>query len=71
MRFSLDLEGLVEDRYCLSFEIIKKDNAGGYFSYDNPYAKILVLITETDTGKIFWSKKYWGNVKLNDIKLLN
>ena len=71
LRFSLDLEGLVEDRYCLSFEIIKKDNAGGYFSYDNPYAKILVLITETDTGKIFWSKKYWGNVKLNDIKLLN
>ena len=70
MRFALDTKGLVEDKYCLSFEIIKQDSAGNYYSYDNPYAKIPIVLTEGDTEKIFWSKKYWGNIKLDDIKLL-
>ena len=69
-RFSFDTKGLVEDKYCMSFEIIKQDMAGSYFAYENPYAKIPILLTETDTDKLFWSTKYWGNVRLNEIKLL-
>ena len=71
LKFSLKTEGLIEDKYCLSFEVIKQNTAGDYFSYDNPYAKIFILLTETDTNKIFWSKRYWGNIQLNKMKLLD
>ena len=70
IQFELDTKGLAEDKYCLSFEIIQQDSTGGYYSYDNPYAKIPIVLIEKNTDKIFWSKKYWGNVKLNNIKLL-
>ena len=69
--FSFQTDKLAEDQYCLSFEIISKDHAGNYFSYDNPYARIQVLIENGDLNEIFWSKKYWGNVRLNEITVVS
>lgn len=64
-RFSPDR--LAEDQYCLSFEVIRKDYTGNYYSYDNPYARIQILVGNNDKQEIFWSKKYWGNVRLPDL----
>lgn len=63
--FSFKTDSLAEDQYCLSFEIIKKDETGNYFSFDNPMARINIQIKNSDINEIFWSKKYWGNVRLN------
>lgn len=68
--FSLNTLGLAEDQYCLSFEIIKKDSVGGYYSYDNPYSRIQILLVNPEIEEIFWSKKYWGNVRLKDLEIV-
>ena len=68
--FSFRTNLLSEDQYCFSFEIIKKDHSGNYFSYDNPYARIQVLIENNDLDEIFWSNTYWGNVRLGDMKII-
>ena len=68
--FSFDTNSLAEDQYCLSFEIIKKDSVGNYFSYDNPSARIQVLIVNPKMEEIFWSKKYWGNIRLEDLEII-
>jgi len=67
IRFKCFLDSLAEDQYCLSFEIVKKDYTGNYFTYDNPYARIQILIEDKDKKNIFWSKRYWGNVRLPDL----
>ena len=67
IRFKCFLDSLAEDQYCLSFEIVKKDYTGNYFAYDNPYARIQILIEDKDKKNIFWSKRYWGNVRLPDL----
>lgn len=69
--FSFQTDKLAEDQYCLSFEIIKKDHSGNYFSYDNPYARIQVIIENNKLNEIFWSKQYWGNVRLNEISVVS
>lgn len=66
--FAFDASALAEDQYCLSFELIKKGELGNYFTFDNPYACIHFIIQNTESS--FWSKTYWGNVKLNEIELL-
>lgn len=68
--FSFRTNLLSEDQYCFSFEIIKKDHSGNYFSYDNPYARIQVLIENNDLDEIFWSNTYWGNVRLGDMEII-
>ena len=70
LRFSFLTDVLAEDQYCLSFEIIKKDSAGSYFSYDNPSARIQILLEHDDLNEIFWSKRFWGNVRLPEIELM-
>ena len=68
--FSLATDNLAENVYCLSFEIISRDNTGNYYSYDNPSAKILVDLNIHDKSGLFWSKKYWGNIKLPEIGIV-
>ena len=61
---------LVADQYCLSFEVISADNAGNYYSYDNPSAKMQILISDKVGDEIFWSKQYWGNEKLKKMAVI-
>lgn len=68
--FSFRTNLLSEDQYCFSFEIIKKDHSGNYFSYDNPYARIQVLIENKNLDEIFWSNTYWGNVRLGEMEII-
>ena len=67
--FSFKTDSLAEAQYCLSFEIIKTDITGNYFPYDNPMARIAILIEQPDSNLIFWSKQYWGNIRLQDTEV--
>lgn len=66
---SVNLDSLIEDIYCLSFEIITTDSTGYYFSYDNPAAMIFLNLINDTENSIRWSKNFWGNVRLPDIEI--
>ena len=66
-QFSFVLNELIEDTYCLSFEIISYDTSGNYYSYDNPGAIIPIRVVNKNENDIVWSKQYWGNVRLKEI----
>lgn len=57
-------EGLVEDSYCASLEIIGVSQTGVYHSYDNPYAQIPFHIENDGITDIIWAKQYWGSIRL-------
>ena len=68
-QFAFSCNELVEDVYCLSFEIITRDSSGNYYSYDNPGAAIPVRIINQDKNDIVWSKQYWGNIRLKEMNV--
>lgn len=70
VRFKMSTEGITEDIYTLSFEIIERDQTGNYFSYDNPAALIPIQIQNKDENDIVWAKQYWGNVRLPEMKIV-
>ena len=61
---------LTADQYCISFEVISRDNTGNYYSYDNPYATIQILVENAENADIFWSTKYWGNVAIQKMPII-
>ena len=67
--FTLSTNDLIEDIYCLSFEIIARDESGNYFSYDNPGAIIPIQIINRDETDIVWSKQFWGNIRLDQMEV--
>ena len=69
VELTVKLDALMEDIYCMSFEIISCDNTGNYFSYDNPDAKILLHMVNEDKTDIRWAKQWWGSIRLPDAKV--
>ena len=67
--FVMETHELIEDTYCLSFEMISRDYSGNYYSYDNPGAIIPIQVLNQNAKEIAWSKQYWGNVRLKDMEL--
>lgn len=67
--FFLSTDFLVQDSYCFSIEMISTDQRGNYFSFDNPRTAMPVQITDPGSSKIVWSKKYWGNIRLPEMKV--
>lgn len=65
VRAKVETTALVEDVYCLCFEIISKAQSGTYWSYDNPGAIMPIQLVD-DNQDIIWAKQYWGNVRLPD-----
>ncbi len=68
--FVFSTTSLIEDTYSMSFEIIARDYSGNYFTYDNPGANIQIQITNQNGNDIVWSRQYWGNVKLEDMRII-
>lgn len=71
VRLSFNLKGIVHGDYCLSFAIIKQDQAGNYYYYDNPDAIIPIKIVNMSVTDINWSKRYWGNMRLDPAKIIS
>ena len=69
-KFSLQTNELIEDTYCLSFEMIARDGSGNYFSFDNPGAIIPIQLKNCNQDDIVWSKQYWGNVRMQSMQVM-
>lgn len=69
MGYLLKTNGLIEDRYCFSIELVSSDSAGNYYSYDNPAAIIPVQITNSNDCDIIWPRQFWGNIRLSDMEI--
>ena len=65
-RIEMETKGLVQDGYCLSLEIVERDQVGNYLSYDNPGAIMPIQLLNRDSTQINWPKQYWSNVRLMD-----
>ena len=70
INYLLKTSTLVEDRYCLSMELVSINSEGNYYSYDNPAAIIPIRITNQSNCDVIWPKRFWGNIKLSDIEIL-
>lgn len=70
IHFKVQTVGLIEDKYCFSIEVIKRDQSGNYLSYDNPATIIPVQIVNKDADDIQWAKQYWGNIKFHEINIV-
>ena len=66
----MKFDSLVEDQYCMSLEMIERDQTGNYFSYDNPGAIMPVRLNNKDEHDIVWPKIYWSNVRLPEAQIL-
>ena len=62
----IPLDLLVPDVYMLHLEIIAFSQNGTSYTYDNPFFSF-PFIVDGRNDKHIWPKKYYGNVKLNDI----
>lgn len=68
-RFNTVLSELIENEYCLSLELIQRDDVGNYFPYDNPAVAIPIKVVNDNEKDIIWSKQYWGTVRLQNISV--
>jgi lipopolysaccharide transport system ATP-binding protein len=70
-RFSLDISNLVEGTYSFYLDIFYRNDYGTINSCDHPLKKIYFEVMDDDNVKsITWSRKYYGNVRLNELRLL-
>ena len=65
---SFNLRGFAIDDYFLNLEVIEINEKGNFYSYDNPGVQIKIKIIE-NSHSLKWEKRYWGNVRCNDIKI--
>lgn len=65
----VDLSRLGGDDYLLGIEIIEILENGSFRSYDNPGVDMRFHIPDDNAQGIKWIKKYWGNVRFNNMTL--
>ena len=70
VRFEMDISSLVEDNYCLSIEIVEKDQSGNYQSYDNPATILPIQVINRATEDIVWATRYWSSIRLPEAQPL-
>ncbi len=68
LSFLFESGGLMPDIYTFDFEIIQYNSSGSYFSYDSPAAMMPVKISRGEKD-IDWAVKYWGNIRMKDMKV--
>lgn len=66
-----DFKNLSNDIYCLDVGVLKKDENGNFFMYDDPGYFIPFETKNSYAHGIEWKKEYWGNVILSDIKIID
>ena len=62
----IPLELLISDTYMLHVEVISFHENGISYTYDNPFSSFLFVVEEKN-GKYIWPKKYYGNIRVNDV----
>ncbi|MCR5736908.1 MAG: ABC transporter ATP-binding protein [Eubacterium sp.] len=69
-QFEMGTDYLSHDIYCLNLEIVKVDELGNYFAYDNPGSKMIVELVNEHGHNILWNKNYWGQVSFPMVKVV-
>lgn len=69
--FYPDVSALAHGKYCVNFEIIEQDTTGNYYSYDNPNARIFLLLENEYAHGIKWYRQYWSNVCFPEFEVKN
>ena len=65
-----DVSNLVEGQYVFEPDIYVRNEFGNHFSYDHPQQKMCIeLIKDPELESLTWQKKFWGNVRLNTMKV--
>ena len=67
--FTFDPSNLCEGMYFFKLFFFENDSNNNIFDLDGAMAKINFEIVETDSNKSAWLQNYWGNVRLNAIKI--
>ena len=68
---SFDISNLVPGRYHFEFDVFVMNEYGTHFSYDHPIQKIYFEVVDDETVEsIRWQRNYFGNVRLNELKVL-
>ena len=57
------------DDYLLGIEIVEICENGSFSSYDNPGVDMRFHIQDDNAQGIKWIKKYWGNIRFNDMAI--
>ena len=71
LEFAFNSVGLVEDKYCLTVEIIKQNQVGTYFAYDNSDTILPIQIINKDENGIRWAKQFWGNIQWSNMAIVS
>lgn len=66
-RFSAEWPQLMHDEYVMDIGIMKKNQNGIYYMYDNPGAHIKFQCCNEYANGIKWTKEYWGNIMLPEV----
>ena len=65
-----DIGMLGKDDYSLGIEFVEINEGGNYYSLDNPGVNMKFQIVDDNAQKIKWENRFWGNIRFNDIRLL-
>lgn len=66
-----DASNLAEGRYCFEPDVYEQNEFGAWVSYDHPRQRVFFKIDkEAGSNVLNWKKQYFGNVILNQMKVV-
>lgn len=71
IEFQFDISNMVAGKYYYSIDVVQINEFGAHVSYEFPLENFSFVIEEA--GKqdgIMWNPRFWGNVKLNSISVI-
>ena len=72
VEFRMDVSNVVSGRYYFYLDVFSINEYGTHLSYDHPLEKIYFEIEEkTEPNKLRWQRRYYGNVRLKTINVIN
>ena len=71
MDIALDPSPFSEGMYLMKYSFFRRDAAGNMINTENRTGLTFEIISAKHTGKLIWESRYWGNVVLDDIRILS
>ena len=71
MDIALDPSPFSEGMYLMKYSFFLRDAAGNMINTENRTGLTFEIISAKHTGKLIWESRYWGNVVLDDIRILS
>jgi lipopolysaccharide transport system ATP-binding protein len=65
---TFNISNLAKGRYFFEIDIFSDDGEGRHWSYDHPRKNIVFEILEDEQKGLIWQNKYFGSVRLNEVR---